>query len=77
MRMNGREYEDEREAFHKGREGMNGYISFQLERLGARGLGPGVVQSALSVVGLVVWDLVPRSLPGGGSCKEECGTVQR
>ncbi len=77
MRMIGREYEDGREAFHEGREGMNGYTSFQLERLGARGLGPGVVQSTLSVIWLVVWDLVPRSLPGGGSCKEEWGTVQR
>ena len=77
MRMIGREYEDGWGAVRMGRAGVNGYTSFQLERLGARRLGPGVGQSALPVVGLVVWALAPLSMPAGGSCKEEWGTVHR
>ena len=69
MRMIWREYESGRGAVRKGREGVNGYTSFQLERLGARMLGPGVGRSALPVVGLVVWALGPLDLPVRDSCK--------
>ncbi len=54
MRVIGRKYESGRGAVRKGREGVNGYTSFQLERLGARRLGLGVGRGALPVLVLVV-----------------------
>ncbi len=63
MRMRGREYEGGRGAVRNGQEGVIGYTSFRLERLGARRLGPEVGRSALPVVGLVVWALGPLDFP--------------